>query len=97
MAFLMGGYLAYYSKKEYHTIVILGTSVLGAYSAVRGVSMFFPGTFPPETEIIKKIAENTIDPIFFSYIAAFILTSAVGAYYQRRQKKQDEMTNYIKT
>ena len=53
MAFLMGGYLAYLSKKQYHYIVILGTAVLGSYSFIRGVSVFFPDTFPPETEIIK--------------------------------------------
>jgi Domain of unknown function (DUF4203) len=52
LAILLGSYLAYLSKKEYHLIVILGTAILGSYSIVRGVSMFFPGTFPPETEIL---------------------------------------------
>lgn len=53
LAILLGGYFAYLSKKEYHIIVILGTAVLGAYSCIRGVSMFFPDTFPPETQILK--------------------------------------------
>jgi hypothetical protein len=53
MAIFLGSYLAYLSKVKYHEIVILGTAVLGAYSVIRGISLFFPGTFPPETEILK--------------------------------------------
>ena len=74
----------------------MGTAVLGAYSTVRGLSLFFPGTFPPETEILKQIADDTIDPLFYSYVAAFIVTSIVGALYQKRQKNIDDQTNYIK-
>jgi hypothetical protein len=96
LALLLGGYLAYLSKVQYQNIVILGTAVLGAYSTVRGLSLFFPGTFPPETEILKQIADDTIDPLFYSYVAAFIVTSIVGALYQKRQKNIDDQTNYIK-
>jgi hypothetical protein len=96
LALLLGGYLAYLSKVQYHNIVILGTAVLGAYSTVRGLSLFFPGTFPPETEIFKQIAEDTIDPIFYSYVAGFIVTSIVGALYQKRQKDMDDKSNFRK-
>jgi hypothetical protein len=64
---------------------------------IRGVSVFFPGTFPPETEIIKQIADGTIDPVFYSYVAAFVLTSVVAAFYQRKQKSLEDMSNFIKS
>ena len=96
LALLLGGYLAYLSKVQYQIIVILGTAVLGAYSTVRGLSLFFPGTFPGETEILKQIADDTIDPVFYSYVAAFIFTSIFGSIYQKRQKDMDDQTNYIK-
>ena len=96
LALLLGVYLAYLSKVQYHNIVILGTAVLGAYSTVRGLSLFFPGTFPVETEIFKQIAEDTIDPLFYSYVAGFIVTSIVGALYQKRQKDSDDKSNFRK-
>jgi hypothetical protein len=93
LALLLGGYLAYISKVQYNNIVILGTSVLGAYSTVRGLSLFFPGTFPPETEIFKQIADDTIDPLFYSYVAGLIVTSIVGSIYQKRQKDIYDKSN----
>ena len=96
MAFLLGGTLAYLSKKMYHDIVILGTAVLGAYSIVRGLSFFFPGTFPPENEIFKRIADDTINPLFYSYVAGFIVTSIVGILYQYKQKDIYDKTNIMR-
>ena len=96
MAILLGGLLAYCSKVYYQNIVILGTSVIGAYSMVRGLSLFIPGTFPPENEIFMRIADDTIDPLFYSYVAGFIVTSIVGFLYQYRQKDLSGKTNFRK-
>jgi hypothetical protein len=81
LAFILGGYLAYLSIEYYDKIIIMGTAVIGAYSVVRGVSLFFPGTFPNETEIISQISNDTLDPIFYTYVAGFIFTFACGALY----------------
>ncbi len=92
----MGAFLAFLSKREYDLIVIVGTAILGAYSIIRGVSLFFPETFPAESQILKEIADGTIDPVFYSYVAAFVLTSIVGGFYQYRKMKLDAEHNIIK-
>jgi len=45
--------MAYLSKKHYDIILIFSTSLLGAYSVIRGISLFIPGSFPNETEILS--------------------------------------------
>jgi multisubunit Na+/H+ antiporter MnhC subunit len=89
IAIFMGAFLAFLSKIKYDLIVIIGTAILGAYSIIRGASLFFPDTFPPESQILKQIADGSIDPIFYSYVAAFVLTSIVGGFYQYNKMKLD--------
>jgi hypothetical protein len=94
MAILLSGYLAYLSTKQYDNIIIFGTAIIGSYAFVRGISFFFPGSFPPESELFKSISLGSINPIFYTYVALFILTSIVGAEYQRRQSIKESKNNF---
>lgn len=85
LSILLGGYFAYLSKVQLDNIVMISTAILGSYCTVRGISLFFPKTFPPETEILDKIAASTIDPLFITYILAILACSAASFLYQKRQ------------
>lgn len=90
------GYFAYLSKREYDTIVIFGTAMLGAYCTIRGFSFFFPGSFPNETEIIDQISKDLIPGTFYAYVFVFIGLCAAGFMYQRRQSQIESALNIMK-
>lgn len=73
--------MAYLSKKHYDVILIFSTSLLGAYSIIRGLSLFIPGSFPNETDILSQIADGSIETSFYLYISGFIVISALGMVY----------------
>ena len=52
--------MAFLSLRQYDNIVIVGTSLLGAYIFVRGFSLFIPDSFPKESTILSKIISGGI-------------------------------------
>jgi hypothetical protein len=87
--------MAILSLRHYDNIVIIGTSMLGSYCFVRGFSLFIGG-FPPENTIVDTFIKGDFTTEFIIYIALFIITTAVGIFYQRRQKTIESLNNYIK-
>jgi hypothetical protein len=87
--------MAVLSLRHYDNIVIIGTSMLGSYCFVRGFSLFIGG-FPPENTIVDTFIKGDFTTEFIIYIALFIITTAVGIFYQRRQKTIESLNNYIK-
>lgn len=49
--------VAYYSQKYRRTVVMLGTTVIGSYWIVRGLSYFF-GNYPNESEIWAALSND---------------------------------------
>lgn len=78
--------MAFLSVKYYENIVIFGTSTFGGYCIVRGFSLFFKGTFPPETKIFELIIAGELSPEFFGYLAALGIFAVTGIYYQLKQR-----------
>jgi len=73
---------AYYAYKHGDTIVILVTSLIGAYLTVRGVSMFFGG-FPNEVSLYQEISNGTasFSYWFLGYLSAIMILTIVGVIY----------------
>lgn len=86
------------SIRQYDNIVIFSTSMVGAYSFVRGFSLFLPnqGSFPGESTILNKIANGEVAAEFYIYVAVFVGLFAAGIVYQRKQKQIESMSNFIK-
>lgn len=60
--------------------VMFLTSFLGAYFMCRGLSMFVGG-FPPAWELgtmVKDGAIETIDPVFYGYLAGIVVITILG-------------------
>lgn len=93
---ILGAAGAFLSFKYYDLIVILSTSMVGAYAFVRGISLF-AGHFPNEMELIQKLANGVETPVpyqFYLYIAGIIALFGLGTFYQLREKKRGEMENF---
>ena len=76
----------------YNHVLILMTSFAGAYGFWRGVSLF-AGGFPNEFTLAKEIEEGDTSSItgwFYAYMAAIIVTCALGAFVQ--YKRLDKMS-----
>ena len=68
----------------YNHVIILTTSFLGAYLFWRGISMYLGG-FPNEFNLIDEVAAgatDSVNPWFYAYLAAIILSTVGGAYLQ---------------
>lgn len=78
---LLLGLLSY---RMYDPIVILSTSLTGAYMIVRPVSWIFGG-FPNEFKLASMIRAGelrTLPSLFFVYFGLIVLLSVIGATYQ---------------
>jgi hypothetical protein len=70
--------------------------MIGAYSFVRGVSLF-AGHFPNEAVMIGQLANGIPQDIpyqFYIYMSAIVLGTVLGAVFQFRQKKKAEEENF---
>ena len=68
----------------YNHVIILTTSFMGAYLFWRGISMYLGG-FPNEFNLIDQVAAgatDSVNPWFYAYLIAIILSTAGGAYLQ---------------
>ena len=78
----LGGWL---SARYSRDVVLVGTSLIGAYSFMRGFSYFFGG-YPNEAKLLSdlknEIPLDDMNDAFWVYLAIFILGTIVGIYYQ---------------
>ena len=76
----------------YNHVIIIMTAFAGGYLFWRGISLF-AGGFPNEFTVAKEIQEgaiDSIDPWFYAYMVAIVITAGVGAWWQ--YKKLNEMS-----
>jgi len=81
-----------YMMFEY--IVIFSTSLIGAYSIVRGISLY-AGGFPNEGVVISLIKNNETEQLnqlftwrVYVYLAAILLTFIIGVLYQSHSNNE---------
>lgn len=78
---LMGGIFAGLAFVIFWPVIILATSFAGSYAVMRGISLY-AGGFPGELELINYIKSGKFDsipPIFYAYMAGFLVMSVVFA------------------
>jgi len=58
-------------------MLIISTSIVGSYLFIRGISLY-GGHFPGEVSLINEIKINgasAIDPLFYAYMAGFVVST----------------------
>jgi len=78
------GYLAFIWEDH---IVILATSLIGAYLFIRGISIF-AGGFPNEITLYQEISEGTasFSDTFIGYLVGIGALFALGVFVQEKTK-----------
>ena len=81
MISLLGLIIGILALKFLKTILIIGTSFIGAFMVVRGVS-FYIGGYPNEFELYNEIQVGNIDNVpytFYIYAAFIVILAVIGA------------------
>ena len=80
-------------------IVILGTSVLGGYIAMRGITFIF-GNYIDESQLVDMIKNKEYDQLdelsngwVFAYLGVWVFLSLFGVYYQCIGHKKSQGNN----
>lgn len=96
-AAVLGAALGFYVGKRFNVYVrSIGTSVIGAFLATRGLGSLI-GNYPSETEFINNAGDGKIsyDPIILGYAACMVVLAIVGSIVQikmnRDRPADDEM------
>jgi hypothetical protein len=80
----LGGWCAWKYARD---VVLIGTSLIGSYSFMRGCTTFFGG-YPNEAELISdfqnQLPVDDMENIFWIYLCMFILGTLFGIFYQIR-------------
>ena len=83
------------SFRYFEKIVIYSTSFIGAYSFIRGVSLF-AGSYPSEIQMIENITSGAVASVpwqFYLYLIAFLILFIGGCVFQIKRKRQEEEFN----
>jgi hypothetical protein len=82
-------------KLAFRPFVLVGTSLVGAYALVRGVSIFIGG-FPNESTIIDLISKGEMEqlnellqPLFYVYMAVWFVASIAASVAQFKINSED--------
>jgi hypothetical protein len=72
-------------------VVMLSTSLVGSYLFMRSWTLFFPGNYPSESELIDSKGEDLdMGPIFWVFIGVFAVSFAFSLTYQCKYAKNHE-------
>ena len=84
---LVGAGLAFCMGKP---VVLTATSFTGAYLFTRAWTLFFPGHWPSESQIMNDITNVETDGIFWVFLGLFIVTFIVSIVVQKKKDKVHE-------
>ena len=90
--------LAALSFKIFHKVLIFGTSLIGSYSFIRGISLF-AGHFPNEILVMQQLAQGQnphFDYYFYAYMGGLVVMFVCGTVYQTKTHKDEEDDEYHK-
>lgn len=82
--FVAGAYLTYKFDKA---LIVYLTAFIGAYSLIRGISMF-AGKYPNEIFIYQQLSNGAFDGLtweFYAYFASMVVTGILGVLHQRHK------------
>jgi len=87
VAFGLGFAGAYFSVVNKGELKIYITALLGAYSFVRGISVF-AGGYPNEVTLYEQLNNGTAQftPVFLGYLAGILVVFVLGVLWQNKHK-----------
>ena len=78
-------------------IVLLSTSLVGSYLFMRSWTLFFPGNYPSEAELVSGEFELDNEAIFWVFIGVFVLGFVSSVIFQKtRDVSHEDLDNYEK-
>ena len=90
---IAGGLIGYWL---FNTAIIFGTSIIGGYVAMRGVSFIF-GNYMDVSEFVDLAKSGEIEQLkdikngwVYAYLGLWLVLSIVGIYYQCRKHRKDD-------
>ena len=71
-------------------LVMVSTALVGSYLFMRAWTLFFPGNYPSEQELIDSKGQDAIEMggLFWMYIGIFIVTFIISVTYQCKYAEQ---------
>lgn len=66
------------------TVVMLSTAFVGSYLFMRAWTLFFPGHYPSEAELMNNAANLELDAIFWVFVGVFAVSFIGSIFYQRK-------------
>lgn len=79
------------------TVVLLSTSMVGSYLFMRSWTLFFPGHWPSESELMDDDNVLDVDAFFWLFLGIFATTFVFSAIFQcMRNKSHEDLDEYEK-
>ena len=79
------------------TVVLLSTSMVGSYLFMRSWTLFFPGHWPSESELMDDDNVLDVDAFFWLFLGIFATTFVFSAIFQcMRDKSHEDLDDYEK-
>jgi hypothetical protein len=80
------------------TVVLLSTSMVGSYMFMRAWTLFFPGHYPSEAEVMNNTNEMDYDSVFWVFVGLFLFSFAGSTFFQCKRKDDchEDLDNYQK-
>lgn len=79
-------------------VVMTGTSMVGSYLFMRSWTLFFPGHYPSEAEIVDDYDQLEADALFWVFIGVFISCFVGSLIFQcKYDKSNDELDEAFKS
>ena len=77
-------------------IVLIATSFVGSYLFMRAWTLFFPGHYPSESEIMSNPEDLDVDAIFWVFVGVFAACFLGSACFQAKRGEMHEDLGYYK-
>ena len=84
------------SWKMERGIVLFATAFIGSYLFMRSWTLFFPGHYPSEAEIMSNPEDIEADAIFWVFIGVFAVSFIGSIMFQRTQELHGSLDDYEK-
>lgn len=88
------GVAAFFAFKTEKLVIMLATAHIGAYCAIRGISMY-AGGFPNESSLRTELASGaltwaTFPKTFYAYFAGIVVLSMISFWYQKKHNRSEQ-------
>merc|ERR1719183_3067721 len=76
-------------------LVMVSTSGIGSYLFMRSWTLFFPGHYPSEAELVDDYSSLELDYVFWIFIAVWLFCFGISATFQcKHDKTHEDLDDY---